>query len=152
MEIQEMALQRMVAPTFFSIAALCASAASASAACDSRTFSMFYAAEKSAWDSQNFSRLYVLNLENAKYADACGHQEIGLNRGRLLEQAASQYQTTGLVELGKHQYALAKKHLHRSNAIFRELQASGTAPRPDYVAVAIRRNDASLASIPKNAS
>jgi hypothetical protein len=144
-----MILQRMAAPALLLVASLWASAAAASPACDPRTSSMFYAAEKSAWESQDYAQLNTLNLENAKYADVCGHQKNVLNPGTLLQQAADQYQSVGLVELGKHQYALARKHLQRSNAIFHELQKSGKAPQPDAIDAAIRRNNDGLAKIPK---
>jgi hypothetical protein len=144
-----MILQRMVAPALLLMASLWASAASASPACDPRTSSMFYAAEKNAWESQDYAQLNTLNLENAKYADVCGHQKNVLNPGTFLQQAANQYQSVGLVELGKHQYALARKHLQRSNAIFHELQKSGMAPQPDAIDAAIQRNNDGLAKIPK---
>jgi hypothetical protein len=148
MEI-EMALQRIIAASLFLMAAVWGNAAIASPACDPRTLSMFYAAEKNAWDSEDFARLNKLNLENAKYADVCGHQKNALNPGTLLQQAANQYQAVGLVELGKRQYVLARKHLQRSNAIFHELQASRMAPQPDAINAAIRRNNDGLAKIPK---
>jgi hypothetical protein len=142
-----MARQRILASALLLGAAFCGRPAFASAACDPLKFFTFHSAEKSAFATGDYSSLYRLNLEEAKYADACGHREAGADRENDLEQSLRHYTAAGNVELDKHQYALARKHLMRSNAIVRELQAAGHPEQADILKAAMRLNDSGLARI-----
>jgi len=121
----------------------------ASGPCDQLKFFTLHTAQQSAWGRQDMTQLYALNLEEAKYADACGHKESGSDRSRELETALTQYRNVGEVELGKQQYALARKHFLRSNVIGHELLAGGPIERADHIKGMMQGNDSDLAIIAK---
>ncbi len=111
-----MTLARALVPSLLLVGVFVCWPPAAFADCEWTQFLGLHTAEKSAFYSQDFSRLLALNVEEATYADACGHRESGTQRGTDLEEAALHYSDAAYVELGHRRFALAKKYYLRSNA------------------------------------
>ena len=111
----------------------CFPAAAKAAACDDLRFFSLHTAEKNAWDTRDFKTLNKLNLEEATYADACGHKETGDDRRKILRLAYLHYMNVGSVELGKKQFGSAKRHFLRAEAIVAELRPDAKGDELDEI-------------------
>jgi hypothetical protein len=94
--------------------------------CDQLRFFTLHTAEKTAWDNHQYATLLKWNVEEANYADKCGHEESGDQRHRDLVLAMTHYADAGSVEVAHGNFALATKHFKRSNAIIAELVKTST--------------------------
>jgi hypothetical protein len=133
------------------LAALCCRPLVASAAaCDQLHLFSLHTAEKTAWDSHDYTTLLALDVEESAYADSCGHKEGGSARALDLQAAATHYSDAAYMELGRRRFDSAKQHFLRSNAIIAELLKSHTAPQPEMLKQKKIFNDDGIRRAEKN--